>query len=163
MRCAKMAAWIILGGLTFVIPWASVAWDDHSGKPRRTQPRIANQRVAVAADMPEYIPPPRSAPGGRVGGSTRGAGMTPMLSALAPDHTGMTIQEQPSLYWYLSKSTSYPIEFTIIDDRAIQPLVERRLSGPLQPGVQRLRLADYGIRLSAGCAVSVVCGTGRRS
>jgi hypothetical protein len=85
-----------------------------------------------------------------VGGSTRGPGTPPTLSALAPDHTGLTIQEQPSLYWYLSKPTSYPVEFTIIDDRAIQPLLERRLSGSLQPGVQRVRLADYGLRLSVG-------------
>ena len=85
-----------------------------------------------------------------MGGSTRGPGTPPTLSALAPDHTGLTIQEQPSLYWYLSKPTTYPVEFTIIDDRAIQPLIERRLSGSLQPGMQRVRLAEYGLRLSVG-------------
>jgi hypothetical protein len=73
-----------------------------------------------------------------------------MLSVLAPDHTGLTAQEQPSLYWYLSESTTYPVEFTIRDDRAIQPLIERRLRSPTQPGVQRVRLADYGVRLSLG-------------
>jgi hypothetical protein len=167
MRCAKMADWIILGGLTFLIPWASVAWDDHSGKPRRQPLALPSERLAAAAEMPEYIPPVRSAPGGRVGGSTRGSGAPPTLSALVPDHTGLTIQEQPTLYWYLSKSTSYPIEFTIIDDRAIQPLLERRLSGPLQPGVQRLRLAEYGMRLSVGVpyrwSVALVVDPGNRS
>jgi hypothetical protein len=148
MKCAKMAAWIILGGLTFVIPWASVALDDHSGQPRRQGIKSQNERSAAAADMPEYIPPLRSAPGGRVGGSTRGIDTPPTLSALAPDHAGLTIREQPSLYWYLSKPTSYPVEFTIFDDRALQPLVKRRLSGPLQPGVQRVRLTDYSVRLS---------------
>jgi hypothetical protein len=69
---------------------------------------------------------------------------------LAPDHTGLTAQEQPALYWYLSKPTTYPIEFTLRDDRAIQPLIEKRLKGPIQPGLQRVRLADYGIRLSPG-------------
>jgi hypothetical protein len=150
MKCVKMAAWLILGGLTFVIPWASVVWDDQSGQPSRQGIAWQSARSAAAADMPEYIPPVRSAPGGRVGGSTRGPGTPPTLSALAPDHTGLTIQEQPSLYWYLSKPTSYPIEFTIIDDRAIQPLIERRLSGSLQPGMQRVRLAEYGLRLSVG-------------
>jgi hypothetical protein len=148
MKCVKMAAWLILGGLTFVIPWAGVVWDDQSGQPSRQGIALQSARSAAAADMPEYIPPVRSAPGGRVGGSTRGPGTPPTLSALAPDHTGLTIQEQPSLYWYLSKPTSYPIEFTIIDDRAIQPLIERRLSGSLQPGMQRVRLAEYGLRLS---------------
>jgi hypothetical protein len=150
MKCVKMAAWLILGGLTFVIPWASVVWDDQSGQPSRQGIALQSARSAAAADMPEYIPPVRSAPGGRVGGSTRGPGTPPTLSALAPDHTGLTIQEQPSLYWYLSKPTSYPIEFTIIDDRAIPPLIERRLSGLLQPGMQRVRLAEYGLRLSVG-------------
>jgi hypothetical protein len=148
MKCVKMAAWLILGGLTFVIPWASVVWDDQSGQPSRQGIALQSARSAAAADMPEYIPPVRSAPGGRVGGSTRGIGTPPTLSALAPDHTGLTIQEQPSLCWYLSKPTSYPIEFTIIDDRAIQPLIEKRLSGSLQPGMQRVRLAEYGLRLS---------------
>jgi hypothetical protein len=150
MKCVKMAAWLILGGLTFVIPWASVVWDDQSGQPSRQGIALQSARSAAAGDMPEYIPPVRSAPGGRVGGSTRGPGTPPTLSALAPDHTGLTIQEQPSLYWYLSKPTTYPVEFTIIDDRAVQPLVERRLSGSLQPGVQRVRLAEYGLRLSVG-------------
>jgi hypothetical protein len=73
-----------------------------------------------------------------------------MLSVLVPDHTGLTTQEQPSLYWYLSKSTTYPVELTIIDDQTIQPLLEKRLGGPIQPGVQRVQLADYGLRLSPG-------------
>jgi hypothetical protein len=73
-----------------------------------------------------------------------------VLSVLAPDHTGLTVQEQPSLYWYLSKSTTYPIELTIIDDQTTKPLLERRISGPVQPGVQRVRLADDGVRLSLG-------------
>jgi hypothetical protein len=85
-----------------------------------------------------------------VGGSTRGAGMMPILSALAPDHTGLTVQEQPSLFWYLAGATTYPVELTITEDRAIQPLIETRINGPIQPGVQRVRLADYGMRLAPG-------------
>jgi hypothetical protein len=150
MKCVKMAAWVALGGLTLVIPLSSVAFDTQQGKPMRPVVHSQNQRVAAAADMPVYTPPPRGAPGGRVGGSTRGIGTPPTLSVLAPDHTGLTTQEQPSLYWYLSKPTTYPVELTIIDNRAIQPLLERRLSGSLQPGVQRVRLADYGVRLSLG-------------
>jgi hypothetical protein len=86
-----------------------------------------------------------------VGGSSRGIeDRLPRLSVLAPDHTGLTVQEQPSLYWYLSKSTTYPIDLTIIDNQTIRPLVEKRLSGPIQPGVQRVQLADFGLRLSPG-------------
>jgi len=69
---------------------------------------------------------------------------------LAPDHTGLTAQEQPSLYWYLSESISSRIEFTLIDDRAIQPLLRIHLSPPIQPGMQRIQLADHGVRLTLG-------------
>jgi hypothetical protein len=149
MRCVKMAAWVALAGLTLLVPLASAAGDAQRGKVLRPVVESPQQQSPAAVDMPMYKPPPRGAPGGRVGGSSRGLeDRLPMLSVLAPDHTGLTVQEQPSLYWYLSKSTIYPIELTIIDDQTIRPLVESRLSGPIQPGIQRVRLADYGMRLS---------------
>jgi hypothetical protein len=136
-------------------PLSSVAGEAQPGKSLRPVVESPQQQSPAAVDMPVYTPPPRGAPGGRVGGSSRGldsrAGdRLPVLSVLAPDHTGLTVQEQPSLYWYLSKSTTYPVELTIIDNQTIQPLIERRISGPIQPGVQRIRLADYGMRLAAG-------------
>lgn len=70
-----------------------------------------------------------------------------MMSVLAPDHLGWTVHEQPSLYWYLSKATTHPIEVTLIENEGVKPFFETRLSPPLQAGVQRLRLADYGVRL----------------
>jgi Domain of Unknown Function (DUF928) len=150
MQYVKMAVWFALGGFTFVIPLSSVAFDVQQGKPMRQVVESLNQRLAAAADNPVYVPPQRGAPGGRVGGSTRGTGMVPLLSALAPDHTGLTVQEQASLFWYLSNSTIYPIELTIIDDQTIRPLLERRISGPIQPGIQRVRLGDYGMHLAPG-------------
>jgi Domain of Unknown Function (DUF928) len=106
-----------------------------------------------------------------VAGSSRGedcnSGKDFMLSVLAPDHTGLTVHEQPSLYWYLSESTTCPIELTIRDDQAIQPLLERRLSRPVQPGVQRIQLSDYNVRLSLDVPyrwyVTVVVDPDRRS
>jgi len=74
--------------------------------------------------------------------------MIPILSALAPDHTGLTVHEQPSVFWYLAGATTYPVELTITEERAIQPVLETRISPPLQPGIQRVRLADYGVRLA---------------
>ena len=102
-----------------------------------------------SATVPVYKPPPRGAPGGRVGGGTRGTDQTFTLSVLAPTHTGQTLQEQPVLYWYLSKSISSPIEFTLVDD-GIKPLVETQIKPPFQPGVQKVRLADYGVHLVPG-------------
>jgi hypothetical protein len=54
------------------------------------------------------------------------------------------------LYWYLSHLTSYPIELTLIEDQAVKPVLETPI-GPLsRPGVQQIRLAEYGVRLKPG-------------
>jgi hypothetical protein len=74
----------------------------------------------------------------------------PNLLVLAPDHIGKTTHEQPVLYWYLSRATSYPVAVTLIDPNNPLPLLKMRLSPPLQPGVLRVRLADYGVRLVPG-------------
>ena len=100
---------------------------------------------------PIYKPPKRGAPGGRLGGGTRGFTLeSPALVALAPDHVGLTAREQPTLFWYTSKTTDRPFELTLIEDHAINPIVEVTLPPPTQPGVQRIRLSDYGVRLSTG-------------
>jgi hypothetical protein len=148
MKYVKMATWAALIGLVVMLPLSSAAQDDPKGKPGHQVVEPPSQRVETAATMPVYEPPRRSAPGGRIGGSTRGAGIVPLLSALAPDHTGLTAEEQPVLFWYLTKATNYPVEFTITDDQAARPLLETRLSGPFEAGMQRVRIADYGVRLT---------------
>ena len=107
------------------------------------------KKEAKTVATPVYKPPVRGAPGGRVGGGTRGADQTFMLSVLAPNHTGLTTKEQPVLYWYLTKGISTPMEFTLIDD-GIKPLIETSMKPPFQPGVQRVRVADFGVRLMPG-------------
>jgi hypothetical protein len=124
--------------------------------------------LAGAADAPVYKPPSRGAPGGRVGGGTRGPqGNVFVLSVLAPDHSGFTTSEQPSLYWFISGPTSLPVELTLMDPQGIQPILETRVPAPVKPGVQRVRLADYNVRLAPGAAyrwfVAVVPDADRRS
>jgi hypothetical protein len=73
------------------------------------------------------------------------------LAILAPANwIGRTLHEQPSLHWYLPSLTPCPIVFTVIDGRPGKPLLEVTLPPPRSPGVQRVRLADYGLRLSPG-------------
>jgi hypothetical protein len=143
-----MAAWAALAGFVLMLPLASVALSDQPRKPSHEVIEPHSQQSADVTNTPVYEPPRRSAPGGRVGGSTRGIQMMPLLSALAPDHTGLTVHEQPSLFWYLATTTPYSVKLTITDDRAIRPLFETRINGPIQGGVQRIRLADYGVRLA---------------
>jgi hypothetical protein len=123
--------------------------------------------LAADAKVPVYKLPTRGAPGGRVGGGTRGDKNVFVLSVLAPDHSGLTTSEQPSLYWFISNSTSLPIELTVIDSKGIKPLLETKLPAPAKAGIQRVRLADYNIRLAPGVAyrwfVAVVPDSDRRS
>ena len=99
--------------------------------------------------IPLYKPPPRGAPLGRVGGGTRGVSSDTMrVQPLAPDHVGLTIYDQPSLYWYLSSASAAPLEVTVTMARGILPLLDLRLNPPLNPGLYKISLQDLGIRLS---------------
>jgi hypothetical protein len=124
--------------------------------PAKTPPATTSPAIVPAASNPKaplvkttYKPPLRGAPAGRVGGGTRGASERESFSllVLAPDHVGYTIREQPWLYWFISKPTSYPIEFTIIERKAVKPLVEKILKAPDKAGVQAFCLADFGVML----------------
>ena len=123
---------------------------------------------AADANVPVYNPPSRGAPGGRIGGGTRGGGQNVfVLSVLAPDHSAFTTSEQPSLYWFISNPTSLPIELTLMDPQGVKPILETQLPAPTKPGIQRVRLADYNVRLAPGAAyrwfVAVVPDADRRS
>jgi hypothetical protein len=99
--------------------------------------------------VPIYKPPRRGAPVGRVAGGTRGIfdEYPSLLCVIAPDHTAMTLRDQPHLFWFLRDLTSYQIELTVIEDQAIYPVLEARIRSPERPGFQDIRLADYGIYL----------------
>lgn len=131
---------------------------------------LATPLCVLSADGagPVYKPPKRGAPGGRVGGGTRGIQRDMfVLSVLAPDHSGLTISEQPSLYWFISGPTSLPVELTVMDPEGVQPILETRLPAPVKAGVHRVRLADHNIRLKPGAAyqwfVTVIPDSDHRS
>ena len=112
---------------------------------------LAQQAGGVADPAPAYKPPVRGAPASRVGGGSRGAADNPfVLAAIAPDHTGLTTAEQPTLYWYVSGKVALPVEITVIDDVGIKPLLEKTLDKPITPGVQKLSLKDFAVRLQPG-------------
>jgi hypothetical protein len=128
---------------------------------------IAAQTATSSAKAPVYKPPPRGAPGGRIGGGTRGVGAEVLLSALVPDHVGQTVSEQPTVYWYLTREVSDPVEITLIDQVGTRPLLEHRLAPPVRAGIHGVRLADHGVRLAPGVpyqwSIAVVRDGERRS
>jgi hypothetical protein len=86
----------------------------------------------------------------RVGGGTRAGKSLPTVTALVPDHTGLTISEQPALYWFLTEPLDAPLEIILTDANAVTPLLEFRLPAPATAGIQRLRLADHNVHLAPG-------------
>jgi Domain of Unknown Function (DUF928) len=124
-----------------------------SGVGAATTPDQGNQASAGKLEeslLPIYIPRNKNKmmPRARVGGSLRGTeGKDPELVALVPDHVGLTVKQAPSLNWYLSKPTSLPIRFTLVDTRMVKPLHEGPIPTPSQVGVQSLDLKDFGLTL----------------
>lgn len=143
-----------------VLPGLALAGDQVKGevretraKPEQVQRVNAERRKVTLPTVPVYRPPLRGAPPltRLVGGGTRAKGKElPLLAVLAPEHTGLTVNEKPVLYWYLSAPVSDRLELTVIDETAIKPLLEVNLDPPKKAGVQRVSLANYGIRLKPG-------------
>jgi hypothetical protein len=74
-------------------------------------------------------------------------GKDPEIVALVPDHVGLTAKQAPSLNWFLSKPTSLPIRFTLIDTRSVKPLYEGPISTPVRAGIQSLDLKELSLKL----------------
>lgn len=109
----------------------------------------SEKKPAVMETVPVYKPPMRGAPVGRIAGGTRGMHLENdfLLCVLTPDHTGLTSQSQPSLYYFLGKPSSHPVEITLIEDNEIHPLFEQRVVSPEAKGVHALHLRDYDFHL----------------
>jgi len=117
--------------------------------------------------LPTYVAPASDFPARRIGAGIRGMGSFGAIQILAPDHLGYTMSDQPTLYWYLAEPTSTRIEFTLRDESSVDPIVEVGLPSPAQPGIQAVRLADFGVKLQSDTRylwfVSLVTDPERRS
>jgi hypothetical protein len=69
------------------------------------------------------------------------------IVVFAPDHTGLTTREQPSLYWFLSKPVATRVEIAPNSGQAESRLIVLSIPAPTAAGVQKLDLALHGIRL----------------
>ena len=107
----------------------------------------------VSAAPPLYQLPKVGKPTGRVGGGRRGGfSALPEVYTLVPDHVGYSASAQPVLYWYLSEKAKGDVlfELTLIDETSISPLLDRRMSEPTKPGLQRVDLSKLGVKLKPG-------------
>jgi hypothetical protein len=71
------------------------------------------------------------------------------IRALAPDHTGLTIEASPTLYWILSGATGMRIELVVTEPGAERPLLDLALEGA-PAGLHSVSLAEHGVELETG-------------
>ena len=108
-------------------------------------------QVAPVTTRIVYKPPLRGAPVVRIDGGSRGSGISLIgLNVLAPDDTGLTVQEQPSLFWYQSAPADVPFVLTLLVDKQAKPVLQVKLPNAKKCGIQRLRLSDYHVTLVPG-------------
>jgi len=147
--------WGFIIGFLISLPLV-VSAEENSMAPSPLAKDVKAQNAQAGQLMkPVVYQPPRGigspSAGRRVGGGTRGTNKSiPILSVLAPGHTGQTVREQPDLYWFASDVVTNPVELTLTLEKGDAPLLEKRLQAPTKAGIQRVRLADYGVKLVPG-------------
>ena len=165
---ALMLGLLIATPYTFAAETAATPSDAKAkaeqSKPKAQQPEASSQNETGFT----YRPPMRGAPAARIGGGTRGTGaMAVELAVLAPDHTGLTTKDQPTLYWYVSQPVPARLEVTVINDAAVDPALEKAIESPRRAGIQSIDLTQTSVRLKPGIEyrwfVSVVADPEQRS
>src|SRR5438067_7151786 len=117
-------------------------------------PEAKKAETAVGSAV-TYNAPLRGAPATRVGGGTRSTATKAIaLSVLAPNETGYTTRDKPTLYWYVSEAIDKPVELTISSteplEQAATPAIELVLQPPIRRGVHALSLAEHNVVLKPG-------------
>jgi len=117
----------------------------------------APKAPASPASGVKFRPPTTGAPSVRVTGGSRGGDDNEItLEVLAPDDIGMTTDEQPSLFWFQSKSANAKFELTLLQENKVKPLVQVMVERSAKPGIHRMKLADHGVKLSPGVEYQLV-------
>ena len=172
MKQTTLTKWGFILGFLISLPLVVTA-EESPTAPSSLAKEVKEQKPQAGQVTKTLLyQPPRGlgAPsaGRRVGGGTRGTNKSvPILSVLAPGHTGLTIREQPDLYWFASDVVTNPVELTLTLEKGDTPLLEKRLPVPTNAGIQRVRLSDYGVKLIPGerytWSIALVLDPKRRS
>lgn len=145
LSCCAAAA---LGSLLFP---NSIQAADSSTKPVTASVKPADSSAAAPNSAVRFRPGSSGAPSVRVTGGSRGSGdSTITLDVLAPDETGLTTQEEPSLLWYQSKPAPAKFELTLLEENKPKPLLQVKANGNGQAGIQRIKLSDHHVKITPG-------------
>jgi hypothetical protein len=85
----------------------------------------------------------------RVGGGSRGDKADNMvnIAVLVPDQLALTVQAQPSLYWYQDKATKTVCEITVTEPKDPKPLVMLKTGQSTPAGIHAIRLSKFNVKL----------------
>lgn len=145
---------ILISGLIILATGLpSTVWGQSQNPP--SLPSAGSSAITASASAsptpPVYRPPLRGMPFSREGGATRGLDSKSIkITALVPEHTALTTQSQPCLFYHLSQSVDAPVEVTIIDDNAVEPLWQTLIAPPVSAGIHNFCMKDGGYRLESG-------------
>jgi hypothetical protein len=132
------------------LPSAAPSAGDEDERPDRIA--AAASQSPETDSLPVYTPPRRAIPRALVGGGLRLTRGLPAPLALVPAHLGETLSASPSLFWYVSAAppAGAHATLTIASEDEVEPLLDVKLPVPGRAGIQRVRLADYGVVLQPG-------------
>jgi hypothetical protein len=131
--------------------------------------------VSQATGSPiRFVPPVTKNPRTSQGAGSRGGceqSSVPaedLVTLLIPskDYIGQTTSSHPTFFWYLSKSVSLPMQFTLRESGVSQPLYQKQIDSP-QPGIIQLEIPQDRKELVPGkiygWSVTLVCNSKRPS
>jgi len=135
---------------------ASTAWATEAARLATSHAFPVRSKIAQAPaqqSVPIYIPPRRGAPKEVSAAATRGA-IAPRLKLLAPDHAGLTVAAQPTLYIYAQGTGWLQVQVKRATDPGagfISPRIE--IENP--PAIRAVPLAGLGVTLEPGAEYRV--------
>lgn len=119
--------------------------DPHA--PAKPSPRDTPAAPPAGKVEAHYVPPDLGAPEVRVSGGTRGGADGLSVFVLAPKQIGLTVQQQPTLYWYSSCTTHAAMRISIVADASSKTVLDASISGPATAGIHGFSLKETKVRL----------------
>jgi hypothetical protein len=140
-------------------PSSFIDWVFLSGTGGRSEilPEWPNERAL------RYLPEAKRLHTRRFGDEVRGAAGcgAHTLTVLAPPYSGVTMQSQPTLYWFLGSAVGAPIEIELYGVDSVDPLMTASYPGGLAAGIHGLSLAEHDVEIELGTqfqwVVAVIC------
>ena len=134
--------WVVAISLGAVTAVSSAAEQGSNVKISQASNPVVTRSVII------YKPPLRDDPQAMLDGGIRSTGgEVATLQVLAPDHAGLTLQAQPTLYWYARIPVATRFEIALIDKDKNDPLLEVEAGSEKVAGIQQLDLGDHNISL----------------